>query len=172
MILLTLTLTLFCIDITFVWLHPYLIKNIIKTIDEFNIDPLKFALIYYVLMWFMLLILGCIEDISALYSTERIGKNIKRGLLSYINKHSMSYFKENIGQVVISKVNDVTQGCGIVIKDLLISLLIFVFTQIIVFFTLYRANCLLFYYSFGATLIYLLTIYLVNLHTKPAILEL
>lgn len=171
-ILLTLTLTLFCIDITFVWLHPYLIKNIIKTIDEFNIDALKFALVYYVLMWFMLLILGYIEDISALYSTERIGKNIKRGLLSYINKHSMSYFKENIGQVVISKVNDVTQGCGIVIKDLLISLLIFIFTQVIVFITLYRANYLLFYYSFGATLIYLLTIYLVNLHTKPAILEL
>lgn len=172
LILFGLTFAMFCIDITFVWLHPYLIKNIIKSIETISAETIGTALTFYLGMWVGLLFLGYFEDIARFYSTETIGKNIKRTLLNYVNKHSISFFKDNIGQVVISKVNDITDGSKTIIKNLVISFSIYIFTQIIVFFTLYRANYLLFYYSFGATIFYLLAVYLINSHTKDTILEL
>jgi ABC-type multidrug transport system fused ATPase/permease subunit len=159
-------------DITFVWLHPYMIGKVIKSIESLDVGLIQRSLIYYIIMWVGLLFLNLLEDVANLYTVETMRKNIKRSLLNRIIRSSAAQFKGTMGNVIISKINDVTEGSITIAKNLIINSIIFIFTQVIVFTTLYKANPLLFYVSFCATLFFLVVMFLINKHLKPHILML
>jgi ABC-type multidrug transport system fused ATPase/permease subunit len=124
------------------------------------------------MIWVGLLFLNLLEDIANLYTIETMRKNIKRSLLNRVIKGSATQFKGAIGNVMISKIDDITAGSITIAKNLIINSIIFIFTQAIVFTTLYKANPILFYVSFCATLFFLAIMFLINKHLEPHILAL
>jgi ABC-type multidrug transport system fused ATPase/permease subunit len=153
------------------WAQPYLIGNIVKSIDTLNIAHIKESLFFYALMWFCLLLFDIFDSIANLYAIENIKKNIKRILFKYIMNLPLSFFTDDVEQAVIGKIKDITNGTISFLK-LMINTVIFISIQIIVFISLYRYDALLLYSSLFATIFYLIVVLILNKNTKEQILDL